>query len=133
MALSNSLNPTFPGGVNALGFDNLSGSGVCVTCVDSNGTTARYVFPSTGNGFRGEITGVILGAVTGTTATFNLTNSGQSVCTITVPTTSGNMAIPSAALANTTIERDNTMGIYLSSTHAAQAVVKAWITYTVEE
>jgi hypothetical protein len=132
MANPNGLNPTYPGVVNAVGFDNLNSSGVCVTAVDTDTTTRRYVFSSAGNGFRGTVTGVWLITKTGTTATMTLACEDGTVCTINTSTSAGTL-VGASSLSNTTIDRDGTLGVVLSGDNGYAGSATVFVTYAVEE
>ena len=132
MAQAQGWNPIFGGKVEAAGFDNLQGSGVCVTPVDTNGTTRRYVFGSSANGFQGQVTGVWLITKAGTTATMTLASEAGTVVAITTSATAGTL-VGGTSLSNATINRDGTMGVVLSGTNGADGSATVFVTYAVDD
>ena len=132
MAQPNQLNPINYGKVSAAGFDNLSGSGVCISAINADGTTRSYFFdPTGGNGFQGSISGAFLISKAATAATLTIANEIGTVCTITSSATAGTL-VGATSFTRIVINRDGTLSAIFSGSEAVDAEALVYITYSVD-
>lgn len=131
MAVPNAQNPTFPGLVTAAGFNNLTGSGTCITAINADGLTRSYIFNANGNGFSGEITGIFLISKAATSCTCTVSNEDGTIASITTSATAGTF-VGATSLSNVTIDREGTTSVILSGAPAVDGEALVFITYAVD-